>query len=261
MEQITFKGRHAEICRTLASGNREGTLNQIYAYFRTGENSDTYSIQILTILRELIDDGESDELGRLRIRIRGCGDRILINLVQFVYALDEGNHHAEAKILADKCLEELPRLCRSMEDFCKEEEITKVYEMAGLRIRESIRLLREYYALYENEEAQEQCVTLSLVMTRLFLFAHDECFSADMLCMALMHKRRGEQTACENMCRELISRYGHVLSEIENSAEFNREKYEIVDCLKTAYCELDIAGPDHSYREELARIERLFSEF
>ena len=255
MDTIVCKGKHADLCRTLSEGDREGALEQIYSYFRMQEHSDTYSIQLLTILRELLQDGESEELGRLRIRIRACGDRVLINLAQFVWALETGGRSPEAAVLADKCVADLPRLARSARDLAEEEGVSPVYEMAGRRIREAVRILRDFFASRGDAASCAVCDHECLEVTRTLLGAHAECMAEDMLREAKGLRERGDAAGCEALCAEVVSRYRGVAH--EDDGNFSRERYETLDCLLGCYRILHSIHPEQ-YSAEIAELSALF---
>ena len=151
-----YKGKHAELCRAIASAKRDEALEIIYAFFRSEENTDSYSISLLTIVRELIEDSDSDALYQLRIRMRNQGDRVLINMAQFVMAFEEGEFEDAAETLAGKCVAELPKLARSMQEYADEEGLSPATQMAGLRIREAVRLLMDYFKSHHDTKALEK---------------------------------------------------------------------------------------------------------
>ncbi len=229
MKAITCKGKHAEICREISTRHRDDAMQLIYAFFRSEENTDSYSIQLLTILRELLEDGDSDELYRLRIRMRSNGDRVLINLAQFIWALDAGKYDEAAETLAEKCLADMPKLSRSMQDFVDEEGLSPASDMAGQRIREAVKIIRDYFDSQDNEEAVNRLDDLNLEMSRIFLFTHEELIAEDMKKAALSAQRQGDDLKCYRICREIVRSYDPVLTASDGSDSRLKGLREIVE--------------------------------
>ncbi len=257
MKSITCKGKHAELCRAIADGRRDEAMQLIYAFFRSEENTDSYSVSLLTVIRELLEDGDSDEMYRMRVRMRSNGDRVLINLAQFVWAFETGGLEDAAETLAGKCLSELPKLCRSMNDFAQEEGMSAATEMAGRRIREAVRILRMYFESVDNDDAVDTCDEVNLDMTRVFLFTHENMMSEDLMIAAKCADRRGNSLIRDRLCREIMREYGSVIEKIQSSAEFNREWYETLEGVKYACEILDESEPDHPYSTQLKAIEQI----
>ena len=260
MKPIIYKGKHAEICRELATGHKEEALQLIYAFFRSEENTDSYSISLLTTVRELLDEGDSDEIYRIRIRMRGNGDRVLLNLAQFVSAFEMGGFTDIAETLAEKCFSELPRLSRSMQEFADEEGLSPATEMAGMRIREAIRILRMYAESYSMEEEIDKCDELGLDMSRVFLFTHANIMSEDLMKAAKLALRKKDELKCTKLCNEIVREYGDVVDAISNASEFSRENYETLVGVRFAFEQLHKMLPDHPYGDEVKKIEQIMDE-
>ncbi|MBR4986846.1 MAG: hypothetical protein IKY83_14025 [Proteobacteria bacterium] len=255
MKAITCKGKHAEICRAFADGRRDEAMSLIYGFFRSEENTDSYSVQLLTVIRELAEDGDSEEMYRMRIRMRASGDRVLINLAQFVWAFETGGMTDAAETLAGKCLSELPKLHRSMQDFAEEEGLSTATEMAGLRIREAVRILRLYFEAYSDEDAMDKCDMLSLDMTRVFLFMRGNIMSTDMMQAARCAEKLGDTSKRDDLCRELVESYGPIVERAAGA--FSSEDRETLGNVRDA---LSMLVPDHSeFADRLTSAEKLIS--
>ncbi|MBQ1265913.1 MAG: hypothetical protein IIY06_03990 [Proteobacteria bacterium] len=250
-----YKGKHAELCRAIASAKRDEALEIIYAFFRSEENTDSYSISLLTIVRELIEDSDSDALYQLRIRMRNQGDRVLINMAQFVMAFEEGEFEDAAETLAGKCVAELPKLARSMQEYADEEGLSPATQMAGLRIREAVRLLMDYFKSHHDTKALEKCMDANLEMTRAFLFEYAHYMTADMLMIAKAAEKRHDEARQIKMCRELVSGYADKLDVLKKTSQPDHELLECIAALKYAYEKLNTIDPDTPYSEELATIQ------
>lgn len=209
--QVIYKGKHAELCKAIASGNKDEAMRLIYAFFRSEDNTDSYSIPALTVVRELLEDGDSEELSRVRIRMRSSGDKMMLTLVQFVLALFEGHYADEAEILSEKVYKELPYMIRSMQAFADEEGFSQATLMAGLRIRESMRLLTSYFEAEDEMAQADQCVLSNLDMTRIFLFMRQDVMSEDMILAAHVFERQNKSKEAQRLCEEIISEYGNLL--------------------------------------------------
>ena len=257
MKPITYKGKHAEICREIATGHKEEALQLIYSFFRSEENTDSYSVSLLTTIRELLDDGDSDELYRIRIRMRGNGDRVLLNLAQFVSAFEMGNFSENAETLAEKCFSELPRLSRSMQEFADEEGLSAATEMAGMRIREAVRILRMYAESHDMSDEMDRCDDLGLVMSRVFLFTHANIMSEDLMKAAQLARRNRDDLKCIKLCNEIVREYGSVVDTIAAATEFSRENYETLVGVRYAYEQLNKLLEDHPYADEIRRIAQI----
>lgn len=260
MQAILCKGKHAELCRLIADKQREEALRYIYAFFRSEDNTDSYSCALLTIIRELMEDGDSDELYRLRIRMRSSGDRVLINLAQFVWALETGALSDAAETLAMKCLSDMPKLSRSMQEFADEEGISPASEMAGMRIREAIRILRIYFESVEMDDAIDKLDMLNLEMTRVFLFTKDHMMAEDMMKAAKCASRQDKELLRDRLCRDIIRDYSYVVDALVHATDFVREHYETLDGVKYAYETLNAQDPEHPYAAQLAAIEKILNE-
>ncbi|MBQ9242603.1 MAG: hypothetical protein IJ165_05180 [Proteobacteria bacterium] len=232
MKAITCKGKHAEICRAFADGRRDEAMSLIYGFFRSEENTDSYSVQLLTVIRELAEDGDSEEMYRMRIRMRSSGDKVLINLAQFVWAFETGGFHDAAEALADKCIAELPKLHRSMQDFADEEGLSPATEMAGMRIREAVRILRLYYETQSDEGAMDKCDTLTLDLSRVFLFMRENVMSADMMRAARCADRNGDGDTRDKLCRDVVNAYGAILD--RPAGALSPDDRETLECVRDA---------------------------
>ena len=51
LKKVSYKGKHAEICRLISERKCEDALRILYAFFRSEDNTDSYSIELLTIVR------------------------------------------------------------------------------------------------------------------------------------------------------------------------------------------------------------------
>ncbi|MBO4350763.1 MAG: hypothetical protein J6A01_07465 [Proteobacteria bacterium] len=260
MKPITYKGKHAEICREIATGHKDEALQLIYAFFRSEENTDSYSVSLLTTIRELLDEGDSDELYRIRIRMRGNGDRVLLNLAQFVSAFEMGDFTEIAETLAEKCFSELPRLSRSMQDFADEEGLSSATEMAGMRIREAVRILKMYAETYNMSDEIDRCDDIGLEMSRVFLFTHANIMSEDLMKAAKSAMRNNDELKCIKLCNEIVREYGDVADRIANASEFSREDYETIVGVRYAYEQLHKMLPEHPYGDEIKKIEQIMDE-
>jgi len=255
-----YKGKHADLCRFIADSSKEEALQLIYSFFRSEENNDSYSIQLLTIVRELLDEGDSDAIYQLRIRMRSSGDRVLINLAQFLTAFDEGEFEDPAETIAGKCLAELPKLARSMQEFADEEGLSPMTHMAGLRIREACKLIMNYYKRERDMDAYDKCVEQNLVMTRIFLFDEPQCMTEDLMMAAKVAERRKDTNKQVRLCRDIAENYGDKLNELKNTNDFSRELLEIATTLKYAFDVLHANLPDAPYAQEIADLEAIFDE-
>ena len=261
MKAITCKGKHADLCRAIADGNREDALQLIYAFFRSEDNTDSYSISLLTMVRELLEEGDSDELYRIRIRMRSSGDRVFINMAQFVWAFETGGYDVAAETLAEKCLSEMPKFRRSMQEFLDEEGLSKATEMAGLRIREAARILRLYFSSRKDGESCEKIDEVNLEMTRIFLFTNAVAMSEDLMKAAKCANHKGDTMIRDRYCREIFQSYGDVIERIERATEFSREDYEILPSVRYA-CETLAASEsasDAPYADMVSRMDHILS--
>ncbi len=206
--QADYKGKHAELCRALGSGAFDEAFRLIYSFFRSEENTDSYSIQALTVVRELLEDGDSEELGRVRIRMRASGDKMLLTLVQFILALKSGGREDCAEILAEKCFGELSRFAGSMQEYADEEGLSKATEMAGRRIREAMKLLSWYFEDLGETESFRACEVLNLRMTRIFLFEDRGLLAGDMRRAAEAEILGGSDVRGRSLCEEIIEAFG-----------------------------------------------------
>ncbi len=260
MKSITYKGKHAELCKAIADRRKDEAMELIYAFFRSEENTDSYSVSVLTTIRELVETGDSDELYRARIRMRSNGDRVFINHAQFVHALYMGGFDEAAETLGGKCLSELPKLCRSMQEFADEEGLSQASEMAGRRIREAVRILRMYFEEQKDKKAINTCDEINLDMTRVFLFSQANMMSEDMMKAAKCADRRGDTLKRDRLCREIVREYGNVVETLTTATEFSRENYETLEGVKYAYETLHESEPDHPYEDKLTAISKLLQE-
>lgn len=252
---IEYKGKHAELCRSIAAGKRDDALSLIYAFFRSEENNDSYSISLLTMVREMLDDGDSDALYQLRIRMRNQGDRVLLHMAQFVIAFDEGGWEDAAQTIAEKCVSELPKLARSMQEYADEEGLTHTTHMAGLRIREAVKLLVTYFKNQGDNPSCDKCLEACLEMTRTFLFERADLMTADMLAIAQSAERRHDAESQLRMCREIISGYADKLHELKQDSQPDDVLVTCMTALKYAYEKLNAVDPDATYSEAIARIQ------
>lgn len=260
MQAILCKGKHAELCRLIADGRRDDAMRYIYAFFRSEDNTDSYSVSLLTMIRELMEDGDSDELYRMRIRMRSSGDRVLINMAQFVWALETGGMEDAAETLAGKCLSDMPKLARSMQEFADEEGISPASEMAGMRIREAVRILRMYFDSVDMADAVDKLDDVNLDMTRIFLFTKGHMMSEDLMKAAKCAARHGDMTRRNKLCREIVREYGYIVDTLLNAADFVRESYEMLDGVKYAYETLNDVEPDTPYTERISAIHGILNE-
>ena len=255
-----YKGKHAELCKLIADSSKEDALQSIYSFFRSEDNNDSYSIQLLTIVRELLDDNDSDTIYQLRIRMRSNGDRVLINMAQFMTAFDEGGYEDAAETIAGKCLSELPKLARSMQEFVDEEGISPLTHMAGLRIREAVKLISAYYKRLRDMDAYDKCVEQSLGMTRIFLHDMPQCILEDMMNAAKSAQRRKDDLKLMRLCRDMVENYADKLDELKATSDFSRELLECATSLRFAYETLHNNDPDAPYAQELADLDAIFND-
>ena len=253
-----FKGKHAEICKLISEGKIEHALQRLYAFFRSEDNTDSYSIELLTILRELLEDGDSDALGRMRIRMRSSGDKVMINLAQFMAALHDGGKTAEAELLSERCLSEMPRFVRSIRAYVDEEGMSQTCVMAGMRIHEALRIWMSI--LPKTDESRETLIISSLEVTELLLSDKPNLVSLDKVEVAKVAENKGDKEKQLSLCRELVHAYGEIVDRVAASEEFNREDYETVDSLKYAYQVLNDADSNDLYAEKLAKIGQILDE-
>lgn len=251
-----FKGKHAEICNLLAEGKIENALQRLYAFFRSEDNTDSYSIELLTILRELLEDGDSTALGRMRIRMKSSGDKVMINLAQFMMALYDSGKKAEAEQISEKCLAEMPRFIRSIKDYVDEEGMSQTCVMAGMRIHEALRMWQSI--LPKADERREALILSSFEITHLLLSVKPNLVSLDKVEVAKLAATKGDKEKQLSLCRELVHAYGSIVDRVAASDVFNREDYETVDSLKYAYRVLNESEPNADYAEKLAKIEKVF---
>lgn len=207
MIQVDYRGKHAELCRALEKHNLTDAMQLIYAFFRSEDNTDSYSVPALTAIRELIEDGESDELSRMRIRMRSNGDKMLLTLTQFLWAFYRGGFEDRAEILSEKLARELEKMARSMQEFADEEGVSAATQMAGKRIREAMRILSGYFEATENDEEKFRCAIQNLAMSRVFLFAQDAVMAADMMAAAQAYADRNMPEESRRLCEEIIEGY------------------------------------------------------
>ena len=259
MRAIVYKGKHSELCSAISNRRKDEALELIYAFFRSEDNTDSYSISVLTVVRELLESGDSDELYRMRIRMRSSGDRVLINFAQLVHAFAMGGFDDAAETLAGKCLSDMPKLSRSMQDYSDEEGLSPATEMAGKRIHEAVRILRMYFDSVEDEKAIDKLDDLNLEMSRVFLFTEPGIMSGDMKLAALSAQRQNDLVKRDRLCREIVRDYGDVVERLTGNVDFSREDYEIAEGVKYAYETLHDSEPDHPYEDKVAALSRLFS--
>ena len=252
---IEYKGKHAELCRAIASGKREDALEIIYAFFRSEDNTDSYSIPLLTMIREMIEENDSDALYQLRIRMRNQGDRVLINMAQFVMAFETGEFEEAAYTLAGKCVAEFPKLARSMQEYADEEGLSPATHMAGLRIREAVKILMAYFKSRRDLKSYYKCVDANLDLTRAFLFEHADFMTSDMLQIAKAAEHRNDEARQIKMCREIVSGYADKLDELKNTPHPDPTLLTCIEALKYAYEKLNTIDPDSPYTQELALIQ------
>lgn len=259
MRPIVYKGKHAELCSAISKRRKDEAMELIYAFFRSEDNTDSYSISVLTTVRELLESGDSDELYRMRIRMRSSGDRVLINFAQLVHAFSLGGYEDAAETLSGKCLSDMPKLSRSMQDYSDEEGLSPATEMAGKRIHEAVRILRMYFDEIGDKKAINRLDDLNLEMSRVFLFNEANTMSGDMMRAALSAERQNDLIKRDRLCREIVRDYGDVVERLLGSTEFSREDYETAEGVKYAYETLHESEPDHPYTEKIAALSGLFS--
>lgn len=216
---VEYKGKHAELCRALDDHRLNDAMDLIYAFFRSEDNTDSYSIPALTSLRELIEDGDSAELERIRIRMRSHGDKMLLTLAQFLCALHNGGFSDGAEILAEKLEGELSRMTRSMQEFADEEGLSQATLMAGLRIREAMKLLRNYFRETQNEDSEHHCIEQNLEMTRIFLFSKLDILSTDMMSAAQSAECYGDVEKSIRLCHDMIESFSEKVDDATRSPE------------------------------------------
>ena len=234
-----FRGRHADLCDAIAAGTGDSGLHYIYRYFRGTDHNDTYSIEILTIVRELLEDDDSQTLSRLRLRMRKSGDKVLINLVQFMYAFGWSEYHKEAAVLIlDKIRSEMPAFVKSVRNFI-EEEAPQGIEMAGLRIRDSLSLLVLYCLEHDLAENVPSILSQNLELTRLMLSGYSNFVTEDMMKVASDAWKRGEKSEALPLLRSMVGDYGDVSEMLENQSEISKEIRETCENLLKAYELLD----------------------
>jgi len=259
MSKTVFMGKHAELCRAISAGHRDDAMKQIYAFFRSEDNTDSYSISLLTIVRELLEEGDSDEMYRLRIRMRSSGDRVLINLAQFVLAFEEGGEDEISETLAGKCLSELPKLSRSMQEVADEDGVSDSMRLAGRRIREAVRMLAGHFERQGTLDAYDRCLETGLEMTRIFLYDQANFVSEDLMRLARSSERRGNTAKRNKLCREIVREYAGALERLEGGTSFSREDYETLEALSYAYNVLEGVESPEEYHVALSRIQKILS--
>ena len=261
MQDMVYKGKHAELCYAIAAGKRDEAMGFIYAFFRSEDNTDSYSIPLLTTVRELMEDQDSDEMYRMRIRMRSNGDRVLINLAQFLTAFEANGQDEIAETLADKCLAELPKLARSMQEYADEEGLSSSTQLAGQRIREAVRLLVLYYERNGSMPEMERAILLKLETSKVFLTSLSNIISEDLMQAAQAADRRGDEAACHKLCREILREYGDTIDRVEADSGFSREDLETLVAVRYAYENLSKKPQeDVDYEGALARIDVIFSD-
>lgn len=212
MEYFEYKGKHAELCRALDEHKTNEALTHIYAFFRSEDNTDSYSIPALTAVRELLEDEESAELSRIRIRMRANGDKMLLTLAQFMWAFHRGGYAECAEELADKLYRELEKLTRSIKEYIEEEGTSRSMEIAGVRSREATDLLSKYYLSREDFTKILHCSEKRLEMTRFLMPTNRPLIASSMLETARSYDEVGRREACAEMCREILENYGSGLN-------------------------------------------------
>lgn len=257
MLKIRYLGKHSEICRLISEGKTEEALAQLYGFFRSEENTDSYSVELLTILRELLEDDESESIARLKIRMERSADRVMMNLAQFIHALAAGGLQKQAQILSEKCFGELAMLKRSMERYRDEVGVNASTEMAGQRIREAVRIWRIFVYESGDDDRLNEIDDANLEMVRIFLGQKPNEMSNAMMIAAKCAARRGDTQRQVALCRDIADAYGDVIEKIEHSTEFSRENFETLDGVRYAYEVLDAADGKHSYAGELAAIKHI----
>ena len=260
LKKVSYKGKHAEICRLISEGRSEDALRILYAFFKSEDNTDSYSIELLTIVRELL-DGQSDALDRLRIRMKRSGDKVMINLAQFIHAFAMGGQADAAESLSDKCFSELPRLVKSMHEYADEEGLSAASEMAGLRIREAVRIWELYLTSLSEDKSSEidELVSKNLEMSRIFLSTKNNVLSVDMMRQARRMAKKGNKDEALELCQSIVKDYGKVVDDIEASEDFNRDWYETLDAVSYAYRFLTESG-NEDYTGIIRRIDDILSE-
>lgn len=236
-----FRGKHAELCVAIAEGRRDDAFSMIYSFFRSEDNTDSYSIQLLTMVRELLEGGDADELYQLRVRLRSNGDKVLINLVQFLYAFD-ANHEMAAAVenLSEKIIAELPKLARSMQLFADEDGLSPVAQMQGLRIREAVSLLEQFLAEHADEEKAYEIGEQKLEMTRILLFNYANIVTADLLGLAQGAAKRGLPDEEHQYLREIVENYDASIDMARSQKkDLDKELLETLNNLAQAYTRLD----------------------
>ncbi len=251
---VVYKGKHAELCKAIASGSKDDALELIYSFFRSEENTDSYSIVLLTMVREMLEDNDSDALYQMRIRMRSQGDRVLINIAQFMSAFEAGGFDEAAETLAGKCCAEAPKLARSMQEYADEEGLSQATQMAGLRVREAMKLICDYFKRAGDKKSYDKCIETSLDMTRVFLFQHSEFVAEDMLLALKSALRRKDEERSIKLSCEIISNFADKLSEFKVGIDSD-EVIACVTALKYAYEFLNQHEPDHPYQQELEEIQ------
>lgn len=254
--QVVYKGKHAELCKAIASGRQDDAMRLIYAFFRSEDNTDSYSIPALTVVRELLEDGDSEELSRVRIRMRSNGDKMMLTLVQFVWALFEGRYADAADILSEKVYKELPYMIRSMQAFAEEEGLSQATLMAGLRIRESMRLLASYFEAEDEMAQADQCVMSNLDMTRIFLFMRHDIMSEDMILASHVFERQNKPEAAQRLCEEIVSEYGNLL-ECDDLSALDEPSLMTLSHVGKAMAMLNAREEAKPYSDQLLKLEKL----
>ena len=260
LKKVSYKGKHAEMCRLISEGKSEDALRILYAFFKSEENTDSYSIELLTIVRELL-EGSSEALDRIRIRMKRSGDKVMMNIAQFMHAFAMGGYADAAESLSDKCFSELPRLVKSMHEYAEEEGLSPASEMAGLRIHEAVRIWELYLNSVDEDKSAEidELVSKNLEMSRIFLNAKDNILSVDMMRQAKRLAKSGKKQDALALYTDIVRQYGHVVDDIEGADDFKREWYEMLDAVSVAYRALSEAGQG-DYSEIIRRIDDILSE-
>lgn len=248
-----FKGRHAELCELLASGSESMALNYIYSFFRGTDHNDTYSIELLTIMREILEDGESPALSRFHLRIRKSADKVLMNVMQFVYALGWCGKVDESLLWIEKIREEFVPFITSVRNYFAEEE-TKGIEMAGLRIREAFNMLALYCKEHSLVLQSTSFYKTNLELTQLFLPKYSHCISEDMLKVAKDAHCRGDLEETLSILHQLIDKYGYITNDGYLANPLSKEVKETVKNLIKAYEVLDNLEHDPKYEASIREL-------
>ena len=207
MKYFEYKGKHAELCHALEAHKTDDALSHIYAFFRSEENTDSYSIPALTAARELLEDGESQELERIRIRMRANGDKMFITLAQFMWAAHLGGYKDFAAAIAEKLDSELERFVRSIKEYVDEEGAPGVLDSSGFRCNEAIRMMTMYYLDQDDFNTILHCSVENLEMTRLLMPNRPNFIASHLLDAARSYRTVGQTEKCMELCKELLDTY------------------------------------------------------